>query len=434
MMRYRGKLRIAAWVALGTWLLLGRAVADYVTLDENERFGEKRWGVIPYVFSTEALKGGGGLALLGSGFLQPQTGFAATAFYTANDSWLFAAFVRNLRVPGLDRLFIDLYAQGSHFTDQRFYEGVDPETGIRFGSNDSNKEQFVSGVSDDLHLELTMRYALPVGAGREAPLTRFRTRRGMRISEPRGGKVWNPLTSGKTIAAARLFYRYRDLERLTREEATANTNGIELWLDYDNTDFLPNPSFGSRQKLKLTMDFGWFDSANSWTNIDFDASKYFDLGTSQWFRQQVLALDFWTSYTPTWDLDERTGEVRHGPPPGFGSTLGGYDRLRGFPVGRFIDKAAVYYTGEIRLTPHYNGLDTIPVIQWFDIDWWQVVGFVEAGRVGPEYGGELFFEDLKWDVGLSLRLMAFRQPVRLDWAYSEEGSSIWAMVSQPFSR
>jgi hypothetical protein len=33
-----------------------------------------------------------------------------------------------------------------------------------------------------------------------------------------------------------------------------------------------------------------------------------------------------------------------------------------------------------------------------------------------------------------LRLMAFRTPVRLDFATSAEGTSIWVMFAQPFSR
>ena len=60
--------------------------------------------------------------------------------------------------------------------------------------------------------------------------------------------------------------------------------------------------------------------------------------------------------------------------------------------------------------------------------------FVEAGRVAPEYDSDLFFKDLKYDAGIGLRFMAFRAVVRLDWAVSDEGNSVWAMISQPFSR
>ncbi len=429
-------MRSVLVLALMLVLLGGRwAGADYVTLDEGDRFGGSRWGVLPYVFSTESLETGGGLAVLGAGFLRPELGFAATAFYTGNDSWLLGGFVRNLRLGEQGRLFLDGAAQGSHFTQQRFYEGVDPETGVRFGSNDSGKDQFVSGPTDDLYLRLALRYVLPLGAGREAPLTLFRTRRGMRVSEPRGGYVWNPLSSGRTLAGMRLFYRNRDLQKRDGGKApAARTNGVELWLDYDNTDFLPNPSFGSRQKLVFVADPGWLDSSNSWTNLALEVSKYLGLGRTRWFRQRVLTLGFWTSYTPTWRVDPSTGEVAHRPPPGFGSTLGGYDRLRAYPSSRFMDKAAVYYAAELRLTPQVNGLETLPLIKQFEIDWWQVAAFVEAGRVGPDYDGALFLDDLKWDVGLGVRLMAFRQPVRLDWAYSDEGHAIWAMIGQPFSR
>jgi len=409
--------------------------ADYITLDEKEVFGETRWGALPYFFSTDSLGTAIGAGAFISGVHQPQSSLVGTAFITDNDSWLVAGALRNFRFDDLERWFFNFYLQGSHFTDQRFYESPGRTTEPRAGSNDSSKDDFISGISNDLHLEFTARYVLPIGAGRDNPLTVYRTRKGMRLSPPQGGRTWNPLESGKTVIGTRYFYRYRDLKELNEEDkVTANTNGIEIWLDHDNTDFLPNPTFGSRQKLTIIRDFGWFDSANSWTNLQLDLSKYFDLGTSDWFRQQVLALNFWTSNTPTWDYDPKTGYTDHRPPPGFGSELGGYDRMRGYPLGRFHDKAAVYYGAELRLTPVVNGLDKVPLLEFFEIDWWQVAGFAEMGRVAPDWDSDLLFKDLKWDVGLSLRIMTFRQPIRLDWAISDEDWSIWAMYDQPYSR
>ena len=180
---------------------------------------------------------------------------------------------------------------------------------------------------------------------------------------------------------------------------------------------------------------GWLDSDNSWTNVEADLSKYFDLGTSGWFRQQVLALDFWTSNTPTWQTDPQDDQiVTHRPPPKYGSTLGGWDRLRAYPTGRFNAKSAVYYSAELRLIPRYRPLKDWAPMKYFQIDWWQVVPFVEAGRVGPDYDSDLFYKDLKWDVGFGFRLMAFRTVVRLDMAYGKEGAAAWAMIEQPFSR
>ena len=51
-----------------------------------------------------------------------------------------------------------------------------------------------------------------------------------------------------------------------------------------------------------------------------------------------------------------------------------------------------------------------------------------------KYDADLYFKDLKWDAGLSFRVMAFRVPLRLDWAVSDEDYSIWAMYKQPFAR
>jgi len=411
------------------------AHADSVTLDEDETFGDIRWGAIPYIFATETLGTAVGVGAFVSGIHQPQSSMIASAFTTDNDSWYIGGALNNYRFASQDRLFFDVYLRSSHYTDQRFYESLDRRTADAAGSNDSDEDDFVSGISNDQHGELTLRYVLPIGAGKTDPLTVFKTRKGLLLSEPRGGDVWNPLISGKTILGARYFFRSRDLDQLEDEDLlSVDTNGLRLWLDYENTDFKVNPSRGSRQQLIVSRDFGWFNSSTSWTNLEFDASKYFDLGNSGWFRQQVLALNFWTSHTPSWDLDSDSGQVDHRPPPGFGSTLGGFDRLRAYPESRFHDKSAVYYAAELRLIPQVNGLNKLPLLRLLEIDWWQVVGFAEAGRVASDYNTDLFTKDLKWDVGLSFRLMTFRMPLRLDWAVSEEDWSVWAMFQQPFAR
>ncbi|MBE9549124.1 MAG: hypothetical protein IMF09_06905 [Proteobacteria bacterium] len=409
--------------------------ATSITLDEDEEYGDTRWGLIPYIFSTDSLGRAYGLGGFVSGIRQPQSNLTATAFTTDNDSWLLAASLGNFRFNGFDRWFFDIFALSAHYTDQRFYEGPGRNGGVPAGSNDSSEDDFITGISNDQHIEFTFNYPLAIGRARENPLTVYKTRNGLLISDPGGGTQWNPLSSGETKIGGRYFYRYRDLDEIEDEDLlSASTNGVMLWLDYDNTDFLPNASYGSRQKFTITRDFGWGDSSNAWTNLEFDASKYINLGTSKWFRQQVLALNFWTSSTPSWKLDKATGEVSHRPPPGFGSQLGGFDRMRAYPVSRFHDKSAVYYGAELRMIPQVNGLDKWPILKHLELDWWQVVAFAEAGRVAPKYNSDLFIKDLKWDVGLSFRVMAFRMPLRLDWAVSEEGHSVWAMYKQPFAR
>jgi len=93
--------------------------------------------------------------------------------------------------------------------------------------------------------------------------------------------------------------------------------------------------------LKGQRDFGLLDSSNSWTVVDGEVDKYFSLGASDWFRQRVLAFDFWTAYSPTWN-EKSNGDIDNGAPSFAGATLGGLWRLRGYPTNRFSDKAAIY--------------------------------------------------------------------------------------------
>ncbi len=418
--------------------------AQNVALDKDMSIDEKRTGWLPYAFATDSLGTAIGVAAFSSGQFQPQSSLFGTVFATSNESALAALALSDVRFGG-SRWFFDGFVFVDHFTDQRFYGDYDQDPSqARAGSNDSNENDFITGKSNELTLNLALKYRFPIGSIKDDPVAVYRLQQGLLRSGPSGGKEWNPLNSGQTTFGSMFFFTYRDLSDFTvgpdgqdvnTEELTAKTNGLEFWLEHDNTDFPRNPSRGSRQLIKVTRDFGWGDSSNSWTNVQADLSKYFDLGDSNWFRQRVLAFNFWTSDTPTWKTDpDNPTVISNRPPPSYGSTLGGYDRLRAYPSGRFHDRAAVYYATELRLIPQTQPLRDLPILNYFEIDWWQIVPFVEAGRVGPSYNSDLFTKDLKWSAGVGLRLMTFRLPVRLDFAVSEEGPSVWAMFAQPFSR
>ena len=433
----------------GRWLLIplltallifpaGPSQAQSIVLDKDMTIDDASSGWLPYAFATDSLGLAAGVAGGRSGRGdQRQAGLFGAIMASTNQSFSLLGNASDYRIPGSERLFTDSFLLLGHFTDSRYYVDLDGDPSRpRAGSNNSDKNDFVTGESNDVYFEFTLKYPLPIGNARENPISLYRLDRGLLLSGPPGGKVWSPLISGKTTVATKLFYRYQDLDQKDDSDVlSVNTNGVEFRLDYNNTDFPRNPASGSRQRFVITRDFGLFDSSTSWTNLELELTKYLNLGATDWFRHQVLALNFWTSNTPTWD--ERTGDrriVEHRPPPGLGSFLGGYDRLRAYPNTRFQDKSAVYYAAEWRMIPYTNPLRELPVFNYFEIDWWQLVAFGEAGRVAPNYDAELFYDSLKWDVGLGLRLMAFRIVVRLDWAISEEGSSAWAMVAQPFAR
>ena len=417
--------------------------AQIIALDRGQTPEEKRTGWLPYVFATDSLgwaAGAGGFSA--GGKLQPQASLFGTAFVTTNESALISGAWSNYRF-GKSRFFFDGFALADHFTDQRFYLGRNLDSNRpRPGSNDSDPDNYVTGVSNEVTINATLKYRLPIGSIKDDPVAVYHLYQGLVESGPQGGTTWNPMTSGQTTLAGKFFYTYRDLDDFVynerqndpiEQEVFAKTNGLEFWLEYDNTDFPRNPSRGSRQLLKVASDFGWGESSESWTVLQADFSKYFNLGKSNWFRQKSLALNFWTSNTTDWE-ENADGTISHQPPPSYGSTLGGYDRMRAYPSGRFNDKAAVYYSAELRLMPQTQPLRDLPLLNYFEIDWWQVVPFIEAGRVNNEYNAALFYKDLKVDAGIGLRLMAYRSVVRLDWAVSDEGSSIWAMIEQPFSR
>jgi len=413
-----------------------QSAAIDVALDKGESIEIPRSGWIPYLFSTDSLGTAVGAGYFTAGKNQPQSGILGTGYVTSNDSYLAMVAITNHKLSDNSRFFYNIFAMVSHFSDERFYVDLAPDlTQPNFGSNESTKEGFVTRASDNIQFEFTLKYPLAMGNAKNDPVSIFYLDEGLLYSGPQGGKEYDPGTSGKTILEATLFHKYRDLEERSEPELrSVNSNGIKFVVDHNNTDFTRNPTFGSRQKLTLTRDYGWLNQSSSWTNTELELTKYINLKKSKGVRQKVLALNFWTSNTASWEVDPVTEDISHRPPPGIGSSLGGYDRMRAYPSARFHDKAAVYYSAEFRLIPEANPFRDLSLFSYFDIDWMQIVGFVEAGRVSSNYNSDLFRHDLKVDGGISLRLMTYHAVVRLDWATSNEGNSIWAMYEQTFGR
>ena len=254
---------------------------------------------------------------------------------------------------------------------------------------------------------------------------------GIPVTGAADDRAWTPLGGGKTYLELRPFYRSQQIDGDDVDEEIT-TNGIDLSLYWDNRDFFSNPSQGHSLLLEASRDFGLFNSDTSWTVVQGELDKYYSLGATETFRQRVVALDFWTAYSPSWDV-AGSGKIDHRPPPYTGATLGGLWRMRGFPAQRFSDKAAIYYSAELRLIPEWNPFDDWPDLQkHVGVEWLQFVPFVEVGRVGPEYDQANLHSSLKWDVGLGLRAWAKGIVVRLDTAWSDEGFGVQMMVGQPF--
>ncbi len=147
----------------------------------------------------------------------------------------------------------------------------------------------------------------------------------------------------------------------------------------------------------------------------------------------MVALNLWTGSSPSWEtsVDEKGGEIiSHNPPFLEGAKLGGFYRFRAYPNNRFNDRSVLYTTAEYRYTPKWNPIGEVSWLRWLKMDWMQLVGFVEGGRVADEYSD--LFSEWKGDVGFGFRAMVAGAVVRFDYAVSDEGSAGWVMFGQPF--
>jgi outer membrane protein assembly factor BamA len=322
-----------------------------------------------------------------------------------------------------------------HYPSQRaysapFFEPSRPPP----GSNESDENDFIEDSGFDNWTDFRLEYVLPLGSAQSSASYKYRLRGGLLISDPIGGEQWNPIESGVTMLLLRQFNRFRSFET-DQGVLGATTHPFEFALSYNNTDFPANPSYGSNQYLSVTHDFGWLESPQSWSFIEFEASKYFSLGDSDWAKQRIIALNFWTGDTLTWEKtlnDQGNIVVKHRPPFYEGATLGGFFRMRGYPVDRFNDRSVIYTTAEYRYTLRWNPIGNVSWLRFLQSDWLQLVSSVEGGRVANKYDPLVLLRDWKVNGGVGLRAMVAGGVVRLDVGISEETTSAWVMFGHPF--
>jgi hypothetical protein len=340
---------------------------------------------------------------------------------------------QNIRpVRSLPRLFMDPILSIGYFDNVDVYVDGNPDfAGERAGSNESDPDNFITGSGGDMFARVRFKYLLSLGTGRTRVLPAFEFDRGLLTNGSNRAGAFNPWQSGLTYLELMPFYRSQHVDNDDVEIEQA-TNGLEVSLFYDNRDIGSNPSQGQAVRLRLSRDFGALDSSDSWTSVGGEFDQYYSLGESGRWRQRVVALNAWTSYSPTWTL-QADGRVDNRPPGFSGATLGGLWRLRAYPAQRFNDKAGIYYAAELRMIPEWNPMQYLPALQErVGVQWFQVVPFVEVGRVAPDWDFAELHQDMKWDAGVGIRAWAKGMVARVDLAYSEEGFGVQMMVSQPF--
>lgn len=381
--------------------------------------------VVPFVMSLEDWGWTVALAGVAKGFMQPQASVFAGGALSENGTYLGYAGLFNLMMPGWDQVIFDLTLMETDFNESRFFLSDNGHA----GSNPSSFDDSIRTPAHDKHYQFFMKYTLPVGDGREGALPAI-------IKQNFGydaGREWNPLTSGITTLELQPYFKSRTLERYPNLEADKST-GVRVTLEYDNRNSKVRPTRGSNTELKVTYDPG---SSNrpDWVTMELQFSKFFNLGSSDLLDERVIAFNGWLADTPSWNSTTNVNgsQVYRRPPSYAGVHLGGFDRLRGYSVGRFYGRSAILYSAEYRMVPHWQPLNSLPVIgPLYDIPWWQWTLFADVGRVSDNFDlGELH-SSMKYSLGGGIRFMVEGIAVRLEMVNSPEDTFMRVFINQPF--
>jgi outer membrane protein assembly factor BamA len=436
------KAGIAKWAAVSVltmWIVFsGRAGAQYVLEDNHDphRYDANTINV-PLAYYSDAWRLSGGFATYVDG-LGSQRQADAYSFLIGSSNGSYGAIVGmdDIEIFPVDRLFLGWTLSYIRTEEDTNNVGGNPhfphETA---GANLSGEKNYIASASNDFTGSFTFKYLLPIGDGRDRIIDHYRLNNGLLESGGSGGdEFWNPAGSGRTFLELDPRFEYMQIRSPYSQVHQADTNVFQFNFVYDNSDFPLTPSRGNLTTLSVARDFGLAGSSGPWTNLSAQFSEYVPLGQSNVFRQEVLALTGWTSYTPSWSQDGTPGHLSlHGAPPFYdGAELGGSQRMRGFPEERFHDRAGVYGCAELRVIPYWNPLGNIPALKSSDIAWMQFVTFIEVGRVADEYTVGKLFSHMKGDAGVGMRILTGDTVLRLDVAGSNEGIQFWANLNQAF--
>lgn len=415
------------WIGFCLLILVGVSSISYgasVTYDVEEKKPKKRFLIFPYPQHSDEFGWTVGALAVTQGYLQDQLKFFINVYQTGENRGAIEYEIKDFEIPYVgNRWFLDHSGKFGKYPDPDLRGYTDSNlafTDERAGTNDSDRENFIRSSGTDERFWFRLKYTLPIGNAEASPVKNYVLKDGLLESGASGGTSWNPLKSGVSVGELKYFYRRVKFD--FEEDQNFRTNGLEFKLIRDNRDYSTNPSGGSYQSFVVARDFGWGNSDDSWTNWQLDLRKYFSIGKSNWARQRVFAFDFWLADTPTWD-ETQTSEgtiINNRPPYYMGSRLGGSGRFRGYPSNRYNDRTAVYYAMEYRYIPRWNPLGETKWLKWFDIDWWQFIGFAELGRVASSFDIGDLHSDMKLSGGLGLRLLMQKIIIRFDLAFSEE--------------
>lgn len=371
--------------------------------------GEKDSAFLPFYFSTETLGNTFGVAGVAKGVGQPQTVLFGMGLYSDKASYL--GYVAAFNYALSPHWLVSTQMYQARFNDNPYYLGEQ-------GSNASPTGGSTITNGDEQNYQFEFKYLLPWGLVSQQGMSGV-------FAPSRPVSTASPYDSGVTSISVTPFYSERQLDVYTQAE---KATGVEVSLDWDNRDSVRNPTKGSHSAFTVSMGTEQRLS-DSWIKWEAQSSQYVALGPlGSWFDQQVLAFDVYAADTPTWDACE--GCAR--PPEQLQARLGGLYRLRGFTAGRYHGRSALHYSMEYRVLPDWQPLESVPVLNYYDLPWWQWVLFAEAGRVADEFDLATLHSDMQWNLGGAVRLQVEGVVVRAEIAKGAEEGTFRVMINQPF--
>ncbi|MGW8284637.1 MAG: hypothetical protein ACWGPR_02825 [Candidatus Deferrimicrobiaceae bacterium] len=412
--------------------LLGDVEVGKQKRGEEVKNPQRKLLLIPFPFYNESIGAGVGVGMIAQGYLQPRA-VTVGAGLVGSGSYLLFLKELNYLFPWWKRIILEPDVYVGKYNDIKSYTGSDNPgfEGQRAGTNDSDENNYIESDANDQWVNLVTKFLLPIGQGKDNVLPNIVLDRGMFVSGDTGGDVWNPFTSGRTYLEVIPFERRQSL---IDNNSHTKTAGLDIGLRYDNTDLRSNPTKGSMQRVWFIRDWGALDSTAPYSVVGAEFSKYFSLGPSDRARQRTFAFDIWTINCLTWDDSSTIDGVEtfHRPPAYKGASLGGLSRLRAYDATRFNDQAGILYTLEYRYILDWNPLKNVTMKGKLDVAWFELVPFVEVGRVAPSWDLKTLHESMKYDGGMGIRTMVNNIVVRLDFGVGEEGFATQMFISHPF--
>jgi hypothetical protein len=160
----------------------------------------------PILFFHDSIGAGIGVAAIAQGYAQKQTLTVGTGLMSTEGTYLLFLMMRHYQVPWVKRLFLEPSMSAGEFKEIQSYTGSNSDfPGERPGANDSHKDNFNESDGSDIWFDLTIKYLLPIGDGRERIIPDLRLDNGIPVLAIGGGEYWTLLRAAGPLLSLSLL-------------------------------------------------------------------------------------------------------------------------------------------------------------------------------------------------------------------------------------